>query len=169
MKSRFVITGALLRLRRYGRDEDPEFNLEYGNIKKALEGKEVTLKTVREAIVAIRNAKLPDPRQMGNAGSFFKNPVVPIAIYETLRQAYPDMPSYDMDPKTKKIPAGWLIEHCGLKGYRMGGAAVYEKQCLVLVNADHAKPTDVVELCQHVVNCVEQKFGITIEPEVNIL
>lgn len=168
-KNRFVITGALLKLQHPTKHHIPEFRLSYGNIAKALEGKEITLESVRETIVSIRNNKLPDPKVMGNAGSFFKNPIIPDRQFQALLAQYPDIPSYEAGSGYRKVPAGWLIEQSGLKGFQLGGAAVYEKQCLVLVNKDHATPQDIVQLCEHVIRTVQSKFGITIEPEVNIL
>lgn len=180
MKQRFVITGALLQLKRAVRGHKPDFNLDYGNIRTALAGKELTLENVRNTICEIRAAKLPDPKVLGNAGSFFKNPVISQKKFEALKAEYPNIPSYPVSlplregqgvsaEESVKVPAGWLIENAGLKGYQLGGAAVYEKQCLVLVNKDHATCSDLVNLCQHVVKIVEEKFGIAIEPEVNII
>lgn len=169
MKQRFVITSVLLRLHALAKGEEPQFNLEYGNIRAALADQPLTLQNVRNTICQIRAAKLPDPAVLGNAGSFFKNPVIETARYEALLKQYPNMPHYDVDDTHVKVPAGWLIENAGLKGYRLGGAQVYEKQCLVLVNADHATPADLVNLCQHVVNTVNEKYAIAIEPEVNLI
>lgn len=163
-KGRYVVTSVLLRLQR-----TPAFNLEYGNIRQAMEGKELTLSNVRQAIASIRQAKLPDPAKIGNAGSFFKNPVVSRAMYEHLLAQYPAMPHYHVDDEHEKIPAGWLIEQCGWKGRRHGQAGVYEKQCLVLVNHGGATPQQLVELCQLIVDSVRTTFAIDIEPEVNII
>lgn len=168
MKQRFVITAVLLQLRRASRGQQPAFNLDYGNIRAALDGKPVTLETVRNTICEIRAAKLPDPKILGNAGSFFKNPVIGKELFDRLKKQWPNMPSYDAEGGVK-VPAGWFIEQASLKGHQMGGAAVYEKQCLVLVNKDHATCADVVSLCQHVVKTVKERFGIDIEPEVNII
>ncbi|MDO4497777.1 MAG: UDP-N-acetylmuramate dehydrogenase [Bacteroidales bacterium] len=169
MKQRFVITGALLQLRRASKHHQPEFNLEYGNMRTALAGKPLTLESVRNAVCDIRAAKLPDPKQLGNAGSFFKNPIISRKQYDALRRKWSSMPCYEVDTEFVKVPAGWLIEQAGLKGYQLGGAAVYEKQCLVLVNKQQASPADLVALCQHVVKTVSEKYGINIEPEVNII
>jgi len=168
MKQRFVITGVLLQLRRATRGHQPEFNLDYGNIRAAMTGKPMNLQTVRNTICEIRAAKLPDPKVLGNAGSFFKNPVIPEKQFNELKQKWTNIPSYAAEGGVK-VPAGWLIENAGLKGYQLGGAAVYEKQCLVLVNKDHATCSDLVSLCQYVVKTVKEKFGIDIEPEVNII
>ena len=147
------------------------FNLEYGNVKAALDGKEITLANVRDAIVDIRACKLPDWTKTGNAGSFFKNPVISKEQFEGIKANYPNIPSYKVagEDNKVKVPAGWLIENSGLKGFRHGGAQVYEKQCLVLVNADNASPSDIVELSDIVIRTVKEKFDIEISPEVNIL
>lgn len=169
MKSRFVITGALLQLHRATRGRQPEFHLDYGNIRAALEGKELSLASVRQTICDIRTAKLPDPKVLGNAGSFFKNPVIERKQYELLKEKWSNMPCYEVDSQHVKVPAGWLIENAGLKGYQLGGAAVYDKQCLVLVNRQNATPSDLINLCSHVIDTVAKCYGIDIEPEVNII
>ncbi len=171
-KARYVVTCVVLRVERPGR-----LHLEYAGIKRALgiEAKPdkdieaLTPKDVREAVIRIREGKLPDPKQTGNAGSFFKNPVVSNAIAEPLLARYPEMPHYVVDDRHTKIPAGWLIEQCGWKGKSMGRAGVYEKQSLVLVNRGGATPDEIVRLCQTIVDDVAHKFGIRIEPEVNII
>ena len=171
-KARYVVTSVVLRVERPGR-----LHLEYAGIKRALgiEAKPdkdieaLTPKDVREAVIRIREGKLPDPKQTGNAGSFFKNPVVSNAIAKPLLARYPEMPHYVADDRHTKIPAGWLIEQCGWKGKSMGRAGVYEKQSLVLVNRGGATPDEIVRLCQTIVDDVAHKFGIRIEPEVNII
>lgn len=166
-KQRYIITAVVIKL-----SKRPSFNLEYGNVKTALEGKEITLRNVRDAIIDIRANKLPDYHQLGNAGSFFKNPVITLQQFEALQAQYPTIPSYKVESDGKpmvKVPAGWLIEHSGLKGYRHGGAQVYEKQCLVLINTGNATSQELVELSQIVIAKVKDTFGIEISPEVNIL
>ena len=120
-------------------------------------------------IIDIRNAKLPDPQVMGNAGSFFMNPVVGRQQFEQLLAQYPDMPHYHVDDDHEKIPAGWMIEQCGWKGRSLGRAAVHDKQALVLVNLGGATGQEVVTLCNTICKDVRQKFGIDIHPEVNIV
>lgn len=145
--------------------------LDYGNIRAALEAGGVatpTAQQLRDAIVKTRRAKLPDPAELGNAGSFFMNPVVSRARYEALADRYPAMPHYDMGPDAVKIPAGWLIEQSGWKGKSLGKAGVYERQALVLVNLGGAEGLDIVRLCKAVQYDVKEKFGISIHPEVNI-
>lgn len=145
--------------------------LDYGNIRAALEAEGITSPTarqLRDTIVKIRRAKLPDPAKQGNAGSFFTNPIVGRTRYEALATRYPAMPHYDMGPDAVKIPAGWLIEQCGWKGRRLGKAGVYERQALVLVNLGGAEGLDIVRLCKAIQYDVKAKFGISIHPEVNI-
>lgn len=121
---------------------------------------------LREAIIQVRQNKLPDPKEIGNAGSFFMNPVVSKEVYEKVAQDYPSVPHYGAEGGVK-IPAGWLIEQCGWKGRALGRAAVYEKQALVLVNLGHAQPEDIMNLSDQVCKDVKEKFGIEIHPEVN--
>lgn len=164
-RGKYIITSVQLTL---GRQE--KYNLEYSSLKEALKGvTDLSLQKVRDTVLAIRNAKLPDPKQIGNAGSFFKNPVVTRRQLEELRNVYPFMPFHAIDAKQVKIPAAWLIEQCGWKGRNVGGAGVYEKQCLVLVNRKQALPQEVLQLKAAIVRTVQERFGITIEPEVNII
>ena len=123
---------------------------------------------LRQTITDIRNAKLPDPKEIGNADSFFMNPIVPKAKYEELAALYERMPHYTIDAEHEKIPAGWMIEQCGWKGKALGPAGVYAKQALVLVNLGGASGADVVRLCQTIQHDVKEKFGVEILPEVNV-
>lgn len=143
-------------------------NISYGNIAHALSAAEVTPKTVRQAIIDIRNAKLPNPKVMGNAGSFFVNPVVSNVKFEQLRSSYPDMPFYKVEGGVK-IPAGWLIEQAGWKGRALGRAAIHDKQALVIVNLGGAEADEIVRLSDVVRADVERKFGVSICPEVNFI
>lgn len=167
-KQRYIVTGVALKL-----CSEPCFNLEYGNIKSAIEGKEITLRNVRNAIIDIRAKKLPDWKVLGNAGSFFKNPVITEEKFNEIQAHYsspiPHYPASSDHLPMIKVPAGWLIENAGLKGFRHGGAQVYEKQCLVLVNTGNATSLDIVELSNIIINKVKEVFGIEISPEVNIL
>ena len=165
-RDRFLITAVTYRL---SKTYAPK--LDYGNIRAALAAKGIgnpTAMQLRETIIEIRNAKLPDPKVLGNAGSFFMNPVVPTQKYNELAQQYEDMPHYTIDSEHEKIPAGWLIEQCGWKGKALGRAAVHDKQALVLVNRGGATGSEVVHLCETIQHDVRQKFGIDINPEVNI-
>ena len=146
--------------------------LDYGNIRAELERKgiaEPTAQQLRNTIIDIRNAKLPDPKVTGNAGSFFMNPIVSRVQYEQLAAQYPNMPHYFIDADHEKIPAGWMIDQCGWKGRSLGRAGVHDKQALVLVNRGGATGDEIVALCEAIRKDVREKFGITINPEVNII
>lgn len=147
--------------------------LEYGALAAQAHAKagerELTASMLREVIHEMRDAKLPDPKLLGNAGSFFMNPVLGRVEYEELLSRYPDMPHYDVDAIHVKVPAGWLIDKAGWKGKQMGCARVYERQALVLVNLGGATGADIVQLCEAVQKDVKEKFGITIRPEVNFI
>lgn len=147
----------------------PVYHLDYAGLKAALSSEKPTAKEIREAVIHIRQGKLPDPKILGNAGSFFKNPVVTNDVYEALATQYEKMPHYKVDDMHIKIPAGWMIEQCGWKGRNLGRAGVYENQSLVLVNRGGATPDEIVSLCQTIIRDVEQRFGIRIEPEVNLI
>lgn len=166
LKGKFVVTHVTYRL-----EKNPHFNLEYGNIQKEIDviGRGTSLDSIRQAIINIRNAKLPDPKVLGNAGSFFMNPIVPREIYEKINKNYPQMPYYKVDDNFIKIPAGWMIEQCGWKGRSLGCAAVHDKQALVLVNLGGATGEEMVTLCKAVQEDVFRKFGVTIHPEVNLI
>ncbi|MCQ2112275.1 MAG: UDP-N-acetylmuramate dehydrogenase [Bacteroidaceae bacterium] len=143
--------------------------LDYGNIRSQLsDGENVTPQAIRDAIINIRQTKLPDPKVTGNAGSFFMNPVVSKEKFEELYAQYSNMPYYEVEGGVK-IPAGWMIEQCGWKGKALGPAAVHDRQALVLVNLGGATGADIICLCEAVRKSVKDKFGITINPEVNII
>lgn len=166
-KGRYFITYVTYRF-------EKEFcpKLEYGNILSYLEshGKnKPTAQELRNAIIEIRNSKLPDTKVLGNGGSFFINPIVGRAKFEELRKDYPDMPHYTIDEEHEKIPAGWLIEKCGWKGKSLGRAGVYEKQALVLVNRGGASGEEILNLCRAICDDVKKQFDIEIHPEVNII
>ena len=166
-KNRFLITHVTYRLSR-----DTRLNLEYGNIRQELQRRGIERPTplqLRDTIIDIRRSKLPDPEVTGNAGSFFKNPIVARAKYEQLAARWPQMPHYTVDDEHEKIPAGWMIEQCGWKGRRMGRAAVHERQALVLVNSGDASGQEIVALCQAVCKDVLERFGIELQPEVNMV
>ena len=166
-KGRYLITRVTYRL---STTFSPR--LDYGNIRLELERRGLTAPTaqqLRDVIIDIRRAKLPDPAVTGNAGSFFMNPVVSRAKFEELLAQYPDMPHYFVDEEHEKIPAGWMIDQCGWKGRSLGPAGVHAKQALVLVNLGGATGADIVALCEAIRRDVHEKFGITISPEVNII
>ncbi len=160
---RYIVTGVSYLLSR-----NPAFTLDYGPLKELASDPDLTAMKVYEKVVDIRRSKLPEPDELGSAGSFFKNPVVTAGKYAALKQTYPDMPHYDA-PDGVKIPAGWLIEHAGLKGFRIGGAEVYPRQCLVIVNTGNATATDITSLYSHVQHTVRSKYGIDLHPEANII
>jgi UDP-N-acetylmuramate dehydrogenase len=147
-------------------------HLDYGNIRAELERKgiaEPTAQQLRDSIIEIRNAKLPDPKVEGNAGSFFMNPIVGREKYEQLAALYDGMPHYEVDSDYVKIPAGWMIDQCGWKGKSLGRAGVHSKQALVLVNRGGATGQEIVALSDTIRRDVKDKFGIDIYPEVNII
>ncbi len=146
--------------------------LDYGNIRAEMERRHIqqpSAEQLRQVIIDIRNAKLPDPKVLGNAGSFFMNPVVSRQQFESLLQRYPDMPHYYIDDNHEKIPAGWMIDQCGWKGRSLGPAGVHDRQALVLVNRGGATGADIVRLCRAIQQDVHNQFGIDIHPEVNIV
>jgi UDP-N-acetylmuramate dehydrogenase len=166
-KNRFLITRVTYGLARTFRPR-----LDYGNIRSELERRGITEPTaeqVRDVVIDIRNAKLPDPKVEGNAGSFFMNPVVTRNRYEKLAALYPDMPHYKVDSRHEKIPAGWMIEQCGWKGKSLGRAGVHDKQALVLVNRGGATGAEIVALSDAIRQDVKARFDIDIHPEVNIV
>ena len=167
-KNRYVITYVTYRL---SRAFNPD--LDYGNIRHALEAKGITgtptARQLRQTIIEIRQAKLPDPKVTGNAGSFFMNPIVGRDVYERLAARYAGMPHYVVDENHIKIPAGWMIEQCGWKGRSLGRAGVHDKQALVLVNRGGATGSEVVALYQRIIKDVKDEFGIEIHPEVNVI
>ena len=166
-KNRFLITYVTFRL-----EKTFHPRLEYGNIKAFLAEKGIAqpdAQQLRDAIIDIRNSKLPDVKVLGNAGSFFVNPMVPREQFLSMRSQYPDMPFYEVDEKRVKIPAAWLIQQCGWKGRDLGRAGVYEKQALILVNRGGATGKDIIKLCEAIQNDVWQQFSIAIYPEVNIV
>lgn len=170
-KDQFAILNVTYRLRK-----DPDFNISYGALHTELERMNVTdltVKAISDAVINIRTSKLPDPAVIGNAGSFFKNPVVSShKLYEIHRlhdYEEKDVPFYKIDEEHVKIPAGWLIEKCGWKGYRKDDAGCYEKQALVLVNYGKASGEEIYDLSEEIKISVKEKFGIDLEREVNII
>jgi UDP-N-acetylmuramate dehydrogenase len=172
-KDQFVILDVTYRLRK-----QPVFNTSYGAINQELERmgvKELSIKAISQAVINIRSSKLPDPAEIGNAGSFFKNPTVAKEKYEELKNQFPHIVGYENAEGTIKLAAGWLIEQCGpqesatWKGYRDGDAGVHAKQSLVLVNYDNASGNDIYELSRRILESVMEKFGVTLEREVNVI
>ncbi len=165
LRGKAIITSVEFRL---SKSQQP--SLGYGDLAKEVEARgRVTLKNIREAVCSIRRSKLPDTAVLGNAGSFFKNPIVNKDVSEKLKQEYENMPVYPVSEQNCKLAAGWLIDQAGLKGYRQGNVGVHERQALVLVNFGGATGEEVISLSELVRERVKEKFGITIDPEVNIL
>lgn len=165
-KDQYIITSVCFKLLKI-----PEFHVEYGAIQDVLKEKgvsELSIKAVSEAVIAIRQSKLPDPKQLGNAGSFFKNPTIPVSQFENLKNKYPTIPGY-MVPEGIKIPAGWLIEQSGWKGKRLGEVGVHAKQALVLVNYGEGTGEQIKNLSEQVRATVRDQFGIELNPEVNFI
>lgn len=168
LKNQYIILSVRLRLSK----GNHQLKLDYGSIKEVLQQKGITdpnIRQVAQAVVDIRQSKLPDPKDLGNSGSFFKNPLVSRDHAEQLQFNYPDMPSYPAENDRVKIPAGWLIERVGLKGYRQRDAGVHKDQALVLVNYGEATGSEIWALAQHIQQAVFTEFGINLTPEVNII
>lgn len=165
LRGRAIITSVEFTLSQNGKP-----NLGYGDLSREVESRGgATLENIRKAVCAIRRSKLPDTAILGNAGSFFKNPVVERSVAERLESEYPGMPSYPASEGMRKLAAGWLIDRAGMKGYRSGKVGVHDRQALVLVNFGGATGNEVIALAKRVQQAVYEKFGIAIEPEVNIL
>jgi UDP-N-acetylmuramate dehydrogenase len=164
LKGKYLILSVTFRLKR-----NPVLNTSYGAIASELEanGETPSVKSVAAAVCRIRRSKLPDPEETGNAGSFFKNPVIGEQQFLELKQQYPAIASYPADGGVK-LAAGWLIEQCGWKGFREGDAGVHDKQALVLVNYGNATGTRIYSLALKIIESVKEKFGVQLEPEVNI-
>lgn len=167
LKDQYFITHVNYLLKK----KDYKLNIEYGAITDVLKQKNISKPTiidVSEAVMEIRRSKLPDPKIIGNAGSFFKNPVIEKSIYDALITRFPDMPHYPIDADTVKVPAGWLIEKTGMKGYTTKNVGVHKLQALVLVNYGAGKGEDIYQLALNVQQKVRDMFGIDIHPEVNL-
>jgi UDP-N-acetylmuramate dehydrogenase len=167
-KGRYIITSVSFRLTK----NNHKLNTTYGSIDQFLEEKGVqtpTIANVSEAVISIRQSKLPNPKELGNSGSFFKNPVVSKEVLQKLQQQFPEIPFYEINEQQVKIPAGWLIDRAGLKGYREGDAGVHTRQALVLVNYGNATGLDILQLAEKIQQKILDMFGIEISPEVNII
>ncbi len=163
-KGKYVITYVTYELSKL-----PVYHLDYGNLQSMLAHQELTLQTVCRAIREIRDSKLPDPNIQGNAGSFFMNPMVTRSKLKEMQTHYPDIPYYEVNDDTVKIPAGWLIERCGWKGRSLGRAGVHDKQALVLVNLGGATGTEIMKLAEAICKDITEKFDIELHPEVNCI
>ena len=167
LKERAVIWSVTFRLSLF-----PTIKADYGDIRKLLTDwgiQDPEPRDVSRAVIKIRQSKLPDPAELGNAGSFFKNPVVEMLVYETIKKSYPEVPLYVVDATHVKIPAGWLIETAGWKGKDLGSHGVHKKQALVLVNYGNAKGNEILALSKAIQADVKDKFGISLQAEVNVI
>ena len=170
LKGQYIITNVTFRL-----DKQPTFHTRYGAIQETLDAmgvsdENLSIRAISNAVIRIRRSKLPNPAEIGNAGSFFKNPEIPQAQFDKLQAEYSDLPGYPLaDTGRVKVPAGWLIEHAGWKGHRTGDAGVHTKQALVLVNYGNATGHEIMALASQVQQSVQEKYGIDITPEVNVI
>jgi len=167
LKNKIIITSARIRL-----NKNPKAQLSYQEVKNEIENQNINTPTIKDAswlIAKIRRAKLPDPKEIKNAGSFFKNPVIPLEKYENIKDIYPDLKCYPVNDDNVKIPAAWLIEKCGLKGKREGNVGTYENQPLVIVNYGGATGKEVLGFATMLRESVYEKFAISLEFEVNII
>lgn len=166
-KNQFVIIYVIFRL-----NKKPLFNTSYGAIEQELQKmkiKELSIKSISQAVINIRSSKLPDPAQTGNAGSFFKNPEVEKETFDRLQHEFPDIVGYNLANNNFKLAAGWLIEQAGWKGYRKGDAGCHGRQALVLVNYGNATGKEIYSLSEEIIESVDQKFGVRLQREVNII
>lgn len=167
-KGKYIITSVVFELTK----TNHKTSTSYGAIRQKLEEKQIenpSIKDISNAVIAIRQSKLPDPSQLGNCGSFFKNPVIGADAFKQFRSKHPSAPFYEVSVTQFKIPAGWLIEQAGFKGQRFGDAGVHKKQALVLVNYGNATGSEIWELALRIQKKVKEDFGIYIEPEVNVI
>ena len=168
LREKFFISSVTLSLS----NNNHHLNISYGAISDTLKQMNVLQPTIRDvsnAVIAIRRSKLPDPSVIGNAGSFFKNPVISTQQYQQLKNRFPSMPGYTSENQEVKVPAGWLIEQCSLKGFRIGDVGVHQHQALVLVNYDNGSGDEILELSKKVQRTVKETFGIELHAEVNII
>jgi UDP-N-acetylmuramate dehydrogenase len=168
---KFVITSVTLELTDLNMDQEYHLKTSYGAIQEEMDELpgENDIALVAQAVINIRTNKLPDPKVIGNSGSFFKNPIILRSEYDELVRMHPQMPSYDVDEKLVKVPAGWLIDKSGFKGKRYGDAGVHDKQALVLVNYGKASGLEILEVARKIQQAVHLRFGISIETEVNLI
>jgi len=167
MKNQYIILNITLELKK-----NPVLNINYGDVKAILESQNIknpAIKEVSNAIIRIRQSKLPDPKKIGNSGSFFKNPLVSLNQLELIKKNYPNVVNYEINENEFKIAAGWLIERAGWKGKKFNNYGVHEKQALVLVNYGLANGMEIFELSEKIILDIKDKFGITLEREVNII
>jgi len=165
LKGKYIITSILFRL-----EKQPVYKLNYQHLEaEVFKRGEVNLPNIRQTIIAVRESKLPDTKVLGNAGSFFMNPVIPKDHFKMIQDKYPEIPHYFVSETEEKVPAGWLIDQCGWKGRQIGNAAVHDKQALVLVNKGGATGAEIVYLAEQIQTSVKDTFGIELKAEVNYI
>jgi len=167
-KGKFIIINVTFKLTKFKH----ELNTSYGAIKSELQKNDInnpTIKDVSDAVIRIRQSKLPNPEEIGNSGSFFKNPVISAAQFNDLKRVYPNIPYYPVSEKSVKVPAGWLVEQCGFKGKRFGDAGVHKNQALVLVNHGNSTGKEILDLAKNIQRTVLDEFGIELVMEVNVI
>ncbi len=169
LKNKVWISEIVLRLTRGNHNLNTGYSALAQLLSQRSNGQSLTIQDIYHAVIAIRQSKLPDPSKLGNAGSFFKNPVIDHNDYLALKAEFPDLPGWPVFENKIKVPAGWLIEKTGLKGYRQGDAGIHEKHALVLINYGNATGGEILDLAKLVMQEVEKRFGILLEPEVNIV
>ena len=168
LKGKYIITSVTFKLTK----NTHKLNSSYGAIRSELDKSNIinpTIKDISKAVIAIRQSKLPDPKEIGNSGSFFKNPIISTTDFKNLQKTYPEAPHYVVSKNEIKVPAGWLVEQCGFKGKRFGDAGVHKKQALVLVNYNNATGREIFELSKKIQKTVLEKFEIQLDAEVNII
>ena len=167
LKNKYIITAVILKLNKF-----PFFKIDYGNIKAELETmtyENLNIAVIRQAVINIRTNKLPETNKLGNAGSFFKNPIVDNDKHLSLKKSFPNLVSYDLKNGTYKLAAGWLIDNAGLKGYSKGKVAIHKNQALIIVNLGGAGGKEILEFSQEIQDKVQNLFGVKLEREVNII
>ena len=168
LKGQYIITSVKFKLTK----QDHHLNMDYGSIQSELDKENISLPTIKDvsnAVIAIRRSKLPNPKEIGNSGSFFKNPIISKEQFLKLREEFPEIPSYEISENEIKVPAGWLIDKAGFKGYRNGDAGVHKNQALVLVNYGEATGAEILILSREIQAKIKSLFGIELEAEVNII
>jgi UDP-N-acetylmuramate dehydrogenase len=166
LKNKVFISSVVYKLNKH-----PHYNTTYGAIQQELEAmgaQELSVRSIAQAVMNIRRSKLPDPKEIGNAGSFFKNPTIPVHLYHMLKTEHEQMPHFAVNDELVKVPAAWLIEHCGWKGYRDGDIGVHAKQALVLVNYGNGHGDAIWELSGKIVESVKKRYDIELEREVQV-
>jgi len=167
LKNKYIVTAVFLKLNKF-----PFFKIDYGNIKAELENlkyENLSIAVIRQAVINIRASKLPETSELGNAGSFFKNPIVDHQKHNELKNNFPDLVSYDLGNESFKLAAGWMIDRAGLKGFTKGNVAVHKNQALIIVNLGEASGKEILEFSEEIQHKVFDIFGVQLEREVNVI